>query len=390
MLLGVWLLYFCFGLSVTSLAPLVTPVTRDLQMSHAAMGMVLGGWQIVYIFSAVPCGTLLDRLGPRRALFIGAVIMALSGIGRSLAVDHVTMLLAVGLFGLGGPIISAGAPKVVTQWFQGRERGLAMGIYITGPALGGIVALTSINGLLMPLFGQDWRMVLVLFSMVTLAVAVVWLLLTRHPDSADMERRLSATPRVSQWLILGTLGRLPAVQIVLAMSVGIFFLNHGLNNWLPELLGKNGLSPADAGLWAAIPTAIGIAGSLLIPRLATAERRHLILFLLCLAAALASLCLHAAPGGWLLFGLILHGFARSSLMTVMILLLVELPGVGERYAGTASGLFFSAAEIGGVAGPVMFGVVYDVTGSFTLALYILTAVALALGAGVLVLRRLQS
>ena len=42
MLFGVWLLYFGFGLTASSLAPLVRPITSDLQMSYAAMGAVLG------------------------------------------------------------------------------------------------------------------------------------------------------------------------------------------------------------------------------------------------------------------------------------------------------------------------------------------------------------
>ena len=67
------------------------------------------------------------------------------------------------------------------------------------------------------------------------------------------------------------------LQLMLVMSVGIFFFNHGLNNWLPELLRHSGMSAAEAGIWAALPTAVGVAGALLIPRLATPRRRLAIL-----------------------------------------------------------------------------------------------------------------
>ena len=70
MLGGVWLIYFCFGLTVTSLAPLVRPVTRDLEMSYSEMGSVLGAWQLIYILTALPCGALVDRIGLRRSLLI--------------------------------------------------------------------------------------------------------------------------------------------------------------------------------------------------------------------------------------------------------------------------------------------------------------------------------
>jgi cyanate permease len=144
----------------------------------------------------------------------------------------------------------------------------------------------------------------------------------------------------------------------------------------------------EAGYWAAIPTVIGIVGSLLIPRLATPERRFNILIGLCVCAAGASCLLQFQDTALLFSGLILQGIARSALMTILILTLVELPAIGERYAGVASGFFFSAAEIGGVLGPVTMGLFFDYTGGFAASLYFLTAVAVLTGIGALRLKRL--
>jgi len=123
---------------------------------------------------------------------------------------------------------------------------------------------------------------------------------------------------------------------------------------------------------------VGIAGSLLIPRLATPERRFSILLGLCASAALASLLLQSASDVSLTVGLLLQGIARSSLMTVLILTLVELQGIGQKHVGAASGLFFTAAEVGGVLGPLGLGLLYEFTGGFSAGLYALTAVAVAL------------
>ena len=49
-------------------------------------------------------------------------------------------------------------------------------------------------------------------------------------------------------------------------------------------------------------------------------------------------------------------------------------GCDDRIDGNAGGLFFSAAEIGGVSGPVAIGVIHDVTGGFTVSLWVLTGV----------------
>ena len=47
-------------------------------------------------------------------------------------------------------------------------------------------------------------------------------------------------------------------------------------------------------------------------------------------------------------------------------------------AGTAGGLFFTAAEIGGVAGPLVIGFLHDLTGNFSYPLNVLTVITFLL------------
>lgn len=390
LLFGVWLLYTAFGLIVTSMAPLVGLVESDLQLTHAQMGTTMGAWQLVYIVSAIPCGILLDKLGPRWALTLGGIVISASIFARSIASNFTELLIAVMLFGIGGPIISSGAPKVVAQWFTGSSRGLAMGVYMTGPAIGGIVSLTMSHSILLPYFDNSWRSVMMLWAGVSIVISIIWLLICSYPG-LKVEKPLPAdTIPESQLSILGKLIKQPAVLLVLFMSVGVFLFNHGLSNWLPELLHNGGMTVINAGYWAAIPTMIGLAGSLLIPRLATPERRFNILMVLSLCAAGASVLLHYQSEPLLFTGLVLQGIARSALMTVLVLTLVELPGIGERYVGVASGLFFSAAEVGGVLGPVTMGLLYDITNGFDAGLYLLTATAIALAFGAKRLKTIAS
>ena len=388
LLAGVWLMYVAFGLAVTSLAPLTGLIEDDLGLSHAAMGSIMGAWQLVFIFSSIPCGILLDRLGPRWALTLGGLLMAASTLLRGTADSYAELLLAVMLFGVGGPIISAGAPKVVTSLFTGSSRGLAMGIYMTGPAIGGVVSLTMTHSLLLPQLDGQWRHVMILWAGFAAFITFIWVLVAAHPclNKPSPSTANDSITQQSQSQIIKSILSTPAVVLVLLMGVGVFLFNHGLNNWLPELLRQNGMSLVAAGYWAAIPTVIGIIGSLLIPRLATPSRRIPILIGLSLCAAAASLLLKVQHEPVLLGGLLLQGIARSALMTVLILTLIELPGIGDRYAGVASGLFFASAEVGGMLGPLTLGLLYDFTGDFDTGLYLLTAVGLALALGA---RRLQ-
>ena len=387
-LAGVWLIYFSFGLTISGLAPIVQMVLEDLNMSHTEMGSVLGAWQLIYIISAVPCGLLVDRIGPRKALFLASLIMACSGLARSLAIDYLTLFFSVALFGLGGPIVSAGAPKLIAVWFDGKERGFAMGAYITGPALAGLLTLSATHPIFLPLFDNKWRTVIQLWSFVTVFISLFWFFISRHPKILAMERKINIKKGIPQLQQILSLIQIVPVRIMLFMAVGIFMFNHGLNNWLPELLRSGGMSAVNAGYWASIPTIVGVIGALSIPRMATPERRFLILSLLTISAGCASIFLLAPQGPILFTGLILQGIARSSLMTIAILTLLELPGVGKTRAGVASGLFFAAAEIGGVGGPLMLGYFYDLTGKFTAGLNMLTIIMVSLLLGSLILKNI--
>ncbi len=387
LLSGVWLQYAAFGLVATSLAPLTGLIESDLKLTHAEMGTTMGAWQLVYIVSAIPCGILLDKLGPRWALIIGSLLIALSVFTRGTADNFFELILAVMLFGLGGPIISAGAPKVIAEWFTGSSRGMAMGIYMTGPAIGGLVSLTMTHSVLLPALDGAWQNVMFLWAGVTVFATIIWLILTSHP-LMRVSSGSGGTGGLPQTRVLILLVKEPAVLLVLIMSIGVFLFNHGLNNWLPELLRSGGMTLIEAGYWAAIPTVIGLAGSLLIPRLATPERRFPILTGLSVAAALASVLLQFQAPSLMFTGLILQGIARSSLMTILVLTLVELPGVGQKQVGVATGLFFSAAEVGGVLGPMSLGLLYDWTNEFNTGLFMLTGVAVMIFLGTLRLKML--
>lgn len=387
-LLGVWVIYTAFGLVAASLAPLVKLIEHDLGMSHAQMGGVMGAWQLVYIVAALPCGVLLDRLGARWALLLGALCVAASAHWRGEATSFAGLAAAVMLFGVGGPIISAGAPKVIAQWFQGPSRGLAMGIYITGPALGGVACLTLTPAWLLPRFDNDWRFILSLWAGVTLVAGLVWLALASLPGVRDKTDERQSSSHAPHREVLMRLLRLPSVRLVLGMAVGVFMVSHGMSNWLPALLTHGGMPEVQAGYWSSVPTLVGILGSLTIPRLAVPERRFLILALLSSAILAASVLLQFTAPAALFPGLVLQGIARSTLTTVLMLSLVELPEVGARHAGVASGLFFGAGEIGGMLGPLLLGVLYDWTHGFAAGLVLFTLVGAGLLAGAWRLRAL--
>lgn len=376
-LFGVWLVYFCFGLTIASMAPLIGPISAELGIGNGVMGLILGAWPLTYIVAAIPCGVLLDRLGARRMLFLASLVMAASGVARSASETPLQMLIAVALFGIGGPMISVGAPKIIARLFRAKTRATAMGIYVTGPYLGGILSLSLTNSVVMPLVGEDWRSAMLVYAFLVTVSGAIWFAIASLPAA----RRQSGEQDGGKKFDLSAFAeivRLPDVRLILAMSIGIFFINHGLNNWLPEILGAHGFTPVEAGFWAAVPSSVGILSAMVIPRFAVPRTRLTVMAVLFLCSMAASLLLQFSGGLLLTTGLILQGMARGAMMTVAMLLLMETPGIPEERLGLAGGLFFTFAEIGGVLGPISFGVLSGLSGGFALPLAALTVVCAVL------------
>jgi predicted MFS family arabinose efflux permease len=101
----VTLIYFCFGVKIAAMAPLITPISNELGIDRGMMGVILGAWPLTYILSAIPCGILLDRLGEKRMLLLAAILMASSGLARSYAETPLQLLLAVAIFGVTAPLL---------------------------------------------------------------------------------------------------------------------------------------------------------------------------------------------------------------------------------------------------------------------------------------------
>lgn len=146
MLALVCLAYASFGMVHTSVAPLITSILHDTGMTPGEMGVALGSWQFVYLFVAIPANAIIDRFGLRRAIFAGIAFVALSQVCRTAAVDQASMFAAVMVFGLGGPFISIGAPKLTATWFSDREAGLALGLYTASQSIRTLLATSDRPG----------------------------------------------------------------------------------------------------------------------------------------------------------------------------------------------------------------------------------------------------
>lgn len=368
---GVCGLYFGFGLTVGVMAPMVDEIRADLNLSQSTMGSILGAWALIYIFTAVPAGAVIDRLGLRWSLTIGGLAIAVSALLRSVATGAPSLFAAVAVFGVGGPLVSIAAPKLVASLFDEDNRRLPTGLAVSAPGLGAAVALALTNPVLLPLTGGSWRGVLAIVAGVTVLMTLAWLFAARA--AAHVVQGATRTDLAS----LNRLVRLPSVQRILLIGLLSFFFAHALSNWLPEILTDSGQSDNAAGYLSAISVICGIAGGLTLARLVPNERRPHGLITIFVVLAIAIAGIGSFPLWLLLVALAVIGFFRSGIIPLLFLEIMGDPDISVSDVGATTGLFFAVAEIGGFTGPYAVGFVADRTEGFGTATMMLAVVSLA-------------
>lgn len=360
--------YLTFGIVVLAIPPMMSDVRADLGLSRGAIGFALGAWALLYIVTAPPAGRVIDRVGLHRSLAAGAFLVALSAAAQALAQNLAMLWLAIAIVGVGGPLISLSAPKLVAVWFTDpRERALAIGFYTSAPAIGGAIALAATNSVLLPLLGH-WRVVLLAEAAACVLAGLLWTVVSRRSPSLPVAATAGGVDAARSLL------RSPGVRLAVVLGIGSFFMTQGLSAWLPDILVElRGFETATAANWAAVSLTIGIVARLAIPGLARPERRSLVVHTVLAAMLVALTVLAVGPAGWAVAAVIVLGL-RSVLNSLVSVILMEADQVTAANAGLAYGLWFAAVEVGGAAGPLAVGALGDSSAGFAGALLAMAGV----------------
>jgi cyanate permease len=362
-----WILYVSLGLVMGSMAPLVTPIIEDFNMSYSQMGLILGSWQLVYIATSIVAGNLIDRWGERKSLLAGVLVVALSAGLRFFSNGFATMLPAVALLGVGGPMISIGGPKTISLWFEGKRRGTALGIFITGSMTGMLLGFSLTNSVIMPLTNNSWRITFLSYGILALAAGLLWWFFAR-------EIRLeTTTEKIGVVTALRQIVRIRNVQLILIMGMLNLATIHGLMNWLPNILETGGMSPALAGFAASAYIIAGIPAVIVFPHVIPLHFRGRALALSATGIAIA-LCGVIITSGVLQFVvLLILGLVGSAFGPIILLILMDSCGIPSDYLGSANGAYYCVAEIGGFLAPLLMGALYDMTDGFLAGALLLAA-----------------
>lgn len=152
----------------------------DLDADLADLQWIVNAYLLVLAALILIAGSLGDLFGRRRVFVVGVVWFAVASVACGVAQDPTTLIVARGLQGVGGALLTPGSLSIIQSAFHADDRARAIGAWsglsgvsmVLGPALGGWLVQSV-----------SWRYIF--WINVPLALAVV-LISARHvPESRD-------------------------------------------------------------------------------------------------------------------------------------------------------------------------------------------------------------
>lgn len=374
------------------------PIQQEFNWSRGITSMA---FTMIYLVQAAACpfiGRFTDRYGPKKVMTVGALVTGagLSILSMTTGILHFYVGYAVTGLGLSAvgliPVSS-----VISNWFI-KRRGLAIGIAASGMGLGGFGFTPIVGNILIPSLG--WRMtyqVLALFSAALIVMLAAFVIKTRPQDMGLLPDGVVSVPQTDshsqprQRLV----GLRPSEAVrtsalwLIGVAFGLYFVSQGgATQHLVNDLTDVGFPTAMA---VSIFSLVGLSNSAgkfmfgyVCDRL-TPNYCAAISFFLELAATAMLVTLSPASNpamAWIfaaLMGIGIGGWAP-------VLSTLVSQNFGLAYYGAVYGMVTLFQDIGLGIGPVFYGYVYDVTGSYYwayVAAVVLLSVAILL---ILILR----
>jgi CP family cyanate transporter-like MFS transporter len=388
-LLAILLLALNLRSAVAALSPVVAFIQQDLPLEALTLG-VLG---MLAPVSFAACGlfapALTRRFGLQATLILACLAMVAGPLLRGTAGSTTVLLLGTALTFLGMGIGNVLLPPAVKRYFPDR----------IGQLTAAYATLLAVSSSIPPAVAvpitetAGWRVSLAVWGILGLFALAPWGLLWLRSRRTARAEALAAEggtpqPRSPEQGVSAARLRSSPVAWAMVLAFAVSSLNaYSMFAWLPQLLiERAGVTPAVAGSLLAIYTFAGFPLSLIVPVLTVRMRSVAPLMYLGAACFTVSyLGLLFAPGSLTLLWVILGGMGPILFPVVLVLIntRTRTPAGSVALSGFAQGLGYTAAALG----PLVVGLLRDLTGGWTATLvFLLLTGLLAVIAGV-VLRR---
>lgn len=368
-----------------------------LGIGHARLGLLtsalIGGMAATTLLA----GVLIDRAGERRVVVCGVAGMALAVFAAGLSAGFALLFALCLLASFGAAASTPGGSKATAAWFPKSQRGFALSIRQTGVPLGGLAAAI----ILPPVVAvSNWRVGLFCAAAIVLLATITFAWLYRespeNPDGKNPSSKAAPAASAASGSVgavgagsvsgsISTLKSLAYNRSFVAATIFSFILVGGqwsATSFIAVFAHESvGLSIVSAGIFLGLLQAGGIAGRILLGLLSDrlgSRKPALILAgagAACTCAAMSFMG-NGAPLAALGVVSAALGFLLLGWNGIYIAYLSEATPPGS--AATAVGAGLTVTNLGSLTVPPLFGLLVDLSGSYTL-LWIALTLWVALG-----------
>jgi MFS transporter, ACS family, hexuronate transporter len=356
------------GQVIPPLAPLLQ---SELGLSKVEIGLFssaafAGSWGVLLI-----AGYLTERFGVRALMSLGQIVAGGVMLAMAVAGSFIQALAVMFVVGLTRAVVLPGASKAIMDWFPARERATAMGVKQTGYPAAGILMAATLPALALAV---GWRYAIALVGVAVILGGVVTLMLYRDPRGEGITVKVSTGLRqgLSQvmhlpklWIIAIVATLLVTAQLALVAYLALYFSDVVLLPHVPE----EGARIVAAGGFLALLQVGGVVGRVfwgVVSDRAFPGRRMAVLAGIGVAGGLMALAMgYLSPGLplWMLTVLVFaYGATAVGWNGLYHALVVETGGRAQ--SAMAVGFAMTLSQIGTVAGPPLFGLIVDLSGSY--------------------------
>ncbi len=369
---GILLVAVNLRTAVGVISPIVGAISDDIPLSSVGIGFLGMLPPLAFAVSGIAAPLVARRLGLEGTLLIACAAMAAGALIRALASDYGVLaagsVVVLGGMGFGNILL----PPAVKRYFPDRIGGMTAA-YATAMAIGAGIATLLAAPIAQ---AASWRISLGIWAILAVGAAVPWVVLLWRWQSAQRLARADGAIEEPEPELLGKMmhSRV-AWSITLAFAIPSFNV-YAMFAWLPEIVTSlTTLGSTEAGALLAIFAVVGLPLAFIVPLLTT--RSQNIGWLLGIGVALfvggyVGLLLAPGTATWLWVVLIGCG----PIVFPVMLTLVNLRTRSHAAAVALSGFVQSGGYGIAALGPLAVGIVYDLTGGWTVPLTFLIATVL--------------
>ncbi len=371
------LLAFVFGGLMTQIfwicyAPITKVAAETLGVSDLQIGLLAMIFMYVYIPLSLPASWVIDTWGFKKAVSLGAILLAVFGLLRGIFALNwtLTLITTIGI-ALSQPLFLNAGTKLAANWFRVEERATVVGI-------GGMAVLFGIviGQIATPIMLEAWGLhnAMLIYGVLGAVSALLFVLFAKdHPPTpAGHEERV---------LMLDGLKHIFSMRDFYLLAFVFFVINaifNGISTWVEVIVRPKGLDISQAGLVGGLLILGGILGFLVFSSVSDRlrKRRPVVMAGALLSIPFLVLMAYVSGFAWLAIVSFLLGLCVMGGYPVALQYVTEICYPAPE--GTSQGVFMLAGQISVIAVTAM-GWSNEVHGSFTPSL-LAFAVSMAVAA----------